>query len=70
MTNPFERDDIDHLVLVNQEEQYSLWPAFAEVPEGWSVVSEGTRQECLDYVETNWTEMRPRSLVMRMEGRA
>ncbi|GAA0384333.1 protein mbtH [Acrocarpospora corrugata] len=69
MTNPFERDDIRHLVLVNHEVQYSLWPTIADVPEGWSVVFEGTRQECLDYVEANWTETRPRSLVLSMEGR-
>jgi len=68
VTNPFERDDINYLVLVNDEGQHSLWPSFADVPEGWSQVCEGTRQECLDYVEANWTDMRPKSLIRSMAG--
>ena len=68
MTNPFERDDINYLVLVNDEGQHSLWPSFVDVPEGWSQVCEGARQECLDYVEANWTDMRPKSLIRSMAG--
>ncbi|MFI1186187.1 MbtH family protein [Streptomyces californicus] len=64
MTNPFDDEDGTYLVLVNDEGQHSLWPAFAEVPAGWSVAHpEDTRQACLDYVEENWTDLRPRSLV-------
>jgi uncharacterized protein YbdZ (MbtH family) len=69
MTNPFENPDGSYLVLVNDENQHSLWPAFAEVPAGWKVVfGEASRQACLDYVDSNWTDMRPRSLALLMEG--
>ncbi|MDX3854824.1 MbtH family protein [Streptomyces sp. AK02-01A] len=64
MTNPFDDNDGTFLVLVNHEGQHSLWPAFAEVPAGWDIArGEGTRQEALDYVETHWTDIRPKSLV-------
>ncbi len=54
-------------MLVNEEEQYSLWPAFAEVPSGWRVVfGEEGRAECVDYVEKQWTDMRPKSLRLAM----
>lgn len=67
-TNPFENVDGTYLVLVNDEGQHSLWPSFAEVPAGWTVaLSETDRQSALDYVETNWTDMRPRSLAERMD---
>ncbi|CAM5291098.1 MULTISPECIES: MbtH family protein [Streptomyces] len=63
MTNPFEDEDGTYLVLVNEEGQHSLWPAFAEVPTGWTVVQPAsTRRACLDYVERNWTDLRPKSL--------
>ncbi|WP_416980576.1 MbtH family protein [Streptomyces sp. T028] len=67
MTNPFENAEGRYVVLVNDEGQYSLWPDFAEVPAGWDVAySENDRQSCLDYIEANWTDMRPRSLVRQM----
>ena len=69
MTNPFEDPDGTYLVLVNDEGQHSLWPAFAEVPGGWTVaLPETGRQSCLDYVEQNWTDMRPNSLIRAMEA--
>ncbi|TVL89500.1 MbtH family protein [Streptomyces sp. SAJ15] len=69
MTNPFENPDALYLVLVNDEGQHSLWPSFAEVPEGWTVaLGESSRQECLDHIETQWTDMRPKSLVAAMDG--
>ncbi|GAA3201090.1 MULTISPECIES: MbtH family protein [Streptomyces] len=68
-TNPFEDNDAQYRVLVNDEGQHSLWPAFAEVPAGWTVAHpEDSRQACLDYVNENWTDMRPLSLVRQMEG--
>jgi len=68
MTNPFEDENGEYLVLVNHEEQYSLWPAFREVPAGWKAVGlRGKRQECLNWIEANWTDMRPKSLVDAME---
>ncbi|QKW46946.1 MbtH family protein [Streptomyces microflavus] len=67
MTNPFEDENGTYLVLVNHEGQHSLWPSFAEVPAGWTVVHpEDTRQVCLDYVEENWTDLRPKSLTESM----
>ncbi|MEU0398729.1 MbtH family protein [Streptomyces sp. NPDC006197] len=63
MSNPFDNDDASFRVLVNAEGQHSLWPVFAEVPEGWEVVhGEADRRSCLAYVEEHWTDMRPRSL--------
>jgi uncharacterized protein YbdZ (MbtH family) len=48
---------------VNDEEQHSLWPAFAEVPAGWRIVfGESDRESAIEYVEQNWTDIRPRSL--------
>ncbi|MEU2578088.1 MbtH family protein [Streptomyces anulatus] len=67
MTNPFEDEAGTYLVLVNDEGQHSLWPAFAEAPAGWAVAHrEDTRQACLDYVERNWTDLRPKSLIGSM----
>ncbi|BBZ70867.1 MbtH family protein [Mycobacterium paraseoulense] len=61
--NPFDDDNGTFLVLVNDEEQHSLWPSFADKPAGWRVVyGEASRAECLEYVEQNWTDIRPKSL--------
>ena len=50
-TNPFDDDNGRFYVLRNKEEQHSLWPTFAAVPDGWDVVfGEASRAECLDYV--------------------
>jgi MbtH protein len=63
MSNPFDDGNGTFLVLVNHEDQYSLWPTFAEVPAGWTVaLEESTRGAALSYVESQWTDMRPRSL--------
>jgi MbtH protein len=67
MQNPFEDDEQQYRVLVNDEGQHSLWPAFADIPAGWTAVfGEDSRQACLAYVEEHWTDMRPRSLVEAM----
>ncbi|MEZ0070334.1 MbtH protein [Streptacidiphilus sp. MAP12-20] len=64
MTNPFEDDSAQYQVLVNDEGQHSLWPSFAEVPGGWTVVlAHSARQECLSYIEQSWTDLRPLSLI-------
>jgi uncharacterized protein YbdZ (MbtH family) len=63
VVNPFEDESAAYLVLVNHEGQYSLWPAFREQPEGWTAVGPtGGRQHCLDWIESHWTDMRPKSL--------
>ncbi len=64
MSNPFENADGVYLVLVNEEGQYSLWPEFAATPAGWTVAhGPAGRQECLDHIETHWTDLRPKSLI-------
>lgn len=65
--NPFEDENGTYYALVNDEGQYSLWPAFAEVPAGWTIVhGKGTRQACLDCIEEQWTDMRPKTLIRQM----
>ncbi|WP_199443115.1 MbtH family protein [Umezawaea beigongshangensis] len=60
-------DEGTYQVLINDEEQYSLWPADKEVPAGWRRTGkEGTKQECVQHVDEVWTDMRPRSLRERM----
>jgi MbtH protein len=67
--NPFDDENAQFKVLVNDEGQYSVWPAFAEVPAGWTVcLTDSPRSECLAYVEANWVDMRPRSLVEAMRA--
>jgi MbtH protein len=69
MTNPFEDHEGTYLVLVNDENQHSLWPALIEVPAGWTVAhSAATRQICLDYINEHWTDMRPQSLIDAMNS--
>lgn len=68
-TNPFEDEDGSYFALVNDEGQYSLWPAFADIPGGWTVAfGEDSRAACLNFVEENWTDMRPKSLIREMEA--
>ena len=71
MTNPFEDEDAQYLVLVNAEGQHSLWPTFVEIPEGWDkVFGEADRQACLEFIEKSWVDMRPKSLIDAMENDA
>ncbi len=64
MTNPFDDEDGRFFVLVNDENQHSLWPTFADIPAGWTkVFGEDSRAACLEYVEQNWTDLRPKSLI-------
>ncbi|MEU1389111.1 MULTISPECIES: MbtH family protein [unclassified Nonomuraea] len=61
--NPFDDPDGRFLVLANDEDQHSLWPSFADVPDGWSVrFGPDGRAACLAYVQASWTDLRPRSL--------
>lgn len=69
MTNPFEDENGAYLVLVNQEGQHSLWPAFREIPAGWTAAGpRGKRTECLAWINENWMDMRPRSLARQMDS--
>jgi len=57
-----------YLVLINHEEQYSLWPSYKLIPAGWKAIGEErTKNECLAYVDEVWTDMRPLSLRKQME---
>lgn len=59
------------VVLVNNEEQHSLWPDGKGIPEGWRDTGIlGSKEECLAYVDETWTDMRPLSLRRKMEGLA
>jgi len=61
--NPFDDESLHFLVLTNQQQQYSLWPVFAEVPQGWnSEMGPASRAECIQYIETHWLDMRPAAL--------
>ncbi|ADI03743.1 MbtH domain protein [Streptomyces bingchenggensis BCW-1] len=67
MTNPFDDENGHFRVLVNAEGQHSLWPTFAEVPDGWEIrLGDSSRKDCLAYIEKHWTDMRPTSLVAAM----
>ena len=62
-----ERQDI-YRVVVNHEEQYSIWPDDREAPPGWREVGvRGAKEACLDHIAKVWTDMRPLSLRKRME---
>ncbi|GLQ87915.1 MbtH family protein [Dyella flagellata] len=64
-----ENDPFDtYKVVINHEEQYSIWPAERDNPPGWrDGGKQGTKQECLDYIGEVWTDMRPLSLRKKME---
>jgi MbtH protein len=69
LANPFESDEIDYRILVNAEGQHSLWPAFREIPAGWSAVGPaGRRKDCFDWIEANWADMRPASITRLLDG--
>jgi MbtH protein len=62
-------DAITYTVVVNHEEQYSIWPAHKELPLGWCEAGKtGSKDECLDHIEKIWTDMRPLSLRKAMEA--
>ncbi len=67
----FDRDDITFLVVVNHEEQYSIWPEFKETPAGGRAVGRsGFEKECLACIDEVWTDMRPLSLRRYMDAQA
>ena len=63
-----EESSIDYKVVVNHEEQYSIWPAHRENPAGWrDAGQQGSKDVCLEYIGKVWTDMRPLSLRLKME---
>jgi len=70
MTDRSESDDTIYDVVMNHEEQYSIWPDDKKIPDGWRAVGRrGSKAECLQYIEETWTDMRPLSLRKRMAER-
>jgi ornithine cyclodeaminase/alanine dehydrogenase-like protein (mu-crystallin family)/uncharacterized protein YbdZ (MbtH family) len=64
----FDDDNADYFVVINDEEQYSIWPVDRDIPLGWTAVGPAQRrQAALDHIEEVWTDMRPRSLREAME---
>lgn len=71
MPSDEKEDTTVYTVVINHEEQYSIWPKHKMIPAGWKAVGkEGLKAECLQYVDEVWTDMRPLSLRKRMEGMA
>jgi len=69
----FDDETAEYFVVINEEEQYSIWPARREsdLPAGWTAVGQARpREECLDHIEQVWTDMRPKSLRLAMEAQA
>jgi MbtH protein len=69
----FDDETADYFVVINDEEQYSIWPArrVANLPDGWSTVGDArSRDEALTHIEQVWTDMRPKSLRIAMEAGA
>jgi MbtH protein len=71
MTRDDQDDKTIYKVVINHEEQYSIWPSHRENPLGWKDVGKaGPKKECLDYIQEVWTDMRPRSLREKMDKKA
>ncbi len=63
-----EEDNTVYAVVINHEEQYSIWPANRELPLGWTAVGkQGSKADCLEYIKEVWTDMRPLSLRKKMQ---
>lgn len=66
----FDSEDILFHVVINKEEQYSIWPDYKVIPQGWHAIGfSGKRQECLAHIEHVWTDMRPLSLRQHLAAR-
>nr|WP_316203121.1 MbtH family NRPS accessory protein [Bradyrhizobium sp. SZCCHNRI30512] len=60
-----------YLVVINHEEQYSIWLKDTTLPAGWAAVGkEGTKSDCLQFIDEVWTDMRPLSLRKKMQDRS
>ncbi len=68
MSREEQQDNTLYKVVLNDEEQYSIWPAYRENPLGWrDAGKQGLKDECLAYIQEVWTDMRPLSLRKKME---
>jgi MbtH protein len=64
-------DQTEFVVVMNEEDQYSIWPSYKPIPAGWRDVGRrGSKSDCLAYIDTAWVDMRPRSLREAMKQAA
>ena len=71
MTSCFDREEGIFRILVNHEDQYSIWPEWKAIPGGWrDTGTGGDKTACLEHIEKVWTDMRPLSLRRFMEEQA
>jgi MbtH protein len=69
MSSLLDDPDLDYVVVVNDEQQHSLWPGSVGVPDGWTVAhGPASRDDCLGYVRENWTDIRPASVRAARHG--
>lgn len=67
----FDDDSAEYFVVINDEEQYSIWPADRGLPGGWSSVGPARRrEEALSYIDEVWTDMRPKSVRVAIEAQS
>lgn len=67
MTQHENERDTFYKVVINHEGQYSIWPTSLEIPRGWKEAGkQGSKAECLEYIQEVWTDMRPSSLNQKM----
>jgi len=67
--DPESEDTTTYRVVVNHEEQYSIWPEYKEIPRGWKDAGKvGLKADCLTFIKEVWTDMRPLSLRRKMEA--
>lgn len=66
-----DASEVQYEVVVNDEDQYSIWPVGRPLPAGWQTVGvSGPKAQCLAHIQTVWVDMRPRSLRLFMEQQA
>lgn len=69
MSSSVSPSEVTYTVVVNQEGQYSIWPATKALPEGWTKAGkQGSKDACLAFISEVWTDMRPLSLRRQMES--
>lgn len=63
-----QEDNVTYTVVINHEEQYSIWPTNRDLPAGWKEVGKsGSKDECLRYIEEAWADMRPLSVRQKLD---
>jgi MbtH protein len=69
MNTQTQSNELEYRVVISDEERYSIWPTFKDIPAGWRDGGfAGAKQACLDHINEVWTDMRPLSLRRAMDG--